>query len=1351
MELCSFAVCELRDGRSTRDPQDRYRAKDDSLIIILTMLGTLAVKLSPSCLHLGGSIGSEHTPAPGMITEGQLASSSNSRSNKRIPIVPGSGWSARLGIGNSNKSVAAFEANLIPPSALAEQGAGSVIAAVLPVLGAVLSDEGDILAPRTWSPGVAASRHGNVHCAAWRALCVFTTHLCSASMSVRLSERDAISSLGRSTSSNSAEHASKHIAITGGIQQWWQIVQILLSVLFNELTRAQKRLKIVVRRREAEEAVMIATRARLLTAGQVPAPLPAVSGISHLFRQETSAAFAITFWVWAPESAPRAANGGEQSPNAEARMVICTCVQKDWCGGGGGAESQVVLSKLLPSKQRQENANNRHDDERVYVEFAFLKHDNGDASLPTAGRAGDEEGIRLPPGGAVFEESTDRSTETLVVKKFMSGCPLPVGHWTHVCCSYSENEKEIHSRERGGRTQRPCLPVVRISFDGRVVFEQDLPDCNINLRKYQNQGSPGEPAHFEVQVGERNRHLENPPGEMRTGLNVYDIYWHGREISPEQVHILASNGTSQQQDNEQRLAECYVDRLVTLALEIALSSQRAATAMSSSRWLNLWIMTIPVSSLQTQRVVLQALSLLLCTDHLTCGDKTQDANLNSGANADSSFLCPGAPACELDDRVVIDRLCSLLGRSLLSLRDRNLGDYVSRRQNELGKIVIAQERSKEHLSTPQRTRHITIAPRASQESSLISAIVSLLRLLMLEAPTRWRRHVHAALVSGLGAVNAETLVALSNSIPALKTSSTEWYPADGRIETGSLSAARLGAAAAAVYLGGGHIEGPHVGARVSLLPNGYPFVGCFNAADAPVSGAPVGADTLGQGSSTNSSMAMDIVSIGYTSVKCVCGGTLLGVEDLDAPNTGYLGALAVVTVDEEYLGCVDSELDRNTSEAHQSWKRSVSGGKHVQSTMPRRRVIAVDRRQVVWTADVAEPKTPFLFEDAAALSTVSTLLESSCSGRNTCADESIGQPGASRGDAADPSWVNIITAHLQSRLVRALAVQLRHSDLAANAVLGDFLNPLLKLASMPLQSAPTLALGVNGAVAFRRRREFAAVILSFDRQRSSGSSSSRSLLADLEAACQAVWARMSTSTGDPAWSLVPSREGFRACTSNERGVQRSADNGDRSSSSLRPVLQVLGGEAQVDGDRVTAASHFPTVRLSGVGAGLRSAAGRWYYEVTLHTGGLMQLGWAAPPFYCSPVRGQGVGDHVHSWAFDGFRQKRWCVSSAAYGKRWRAGDVVGVLLDAGLQEMRFRYDQLDTATMFSFKLQSRVSVCSVVGMVSVHSHPTSYRPCNLYLGFRQSQRSRSRGCVRRVRSRGTVSCGFHERRTGSGV
>eukprot|EP01035_Chromulina_nebulosa_P018786 gene18786-24553_t len=84
-----------------------------------------------------------------------------------------------------------------------------------------------------------------------------------------------------------------------------------------------------------------------------------------------------------------------------------------------------------------------------------------------------------------------------------------------------------------------------------------------------------------------------------------------------------------------------------------------------------------------------------------------------------------------------------------------------------------------------------------------------------------------------------------------------------------------------------------------------------------------------------------------------------------------------------------------------------------------------------------------------------------------------------------------------------------------------------------------------------------------------------------------------------------------------------------------------------------------------------SVASRWYYECTLLTDGLIQIGWASSQFRCDPLCGQGVGDNYHSWAFDGLRSKKWNVSCESYGKRWKVGDVVGTLLDMDLLEIRF--------------------------------------------------------------------------------
>jgi hypothetical protein len=124
----------------------------------------------------------------------------------------------------------------------------------------------------------------------------------------------------------------------------------------------------------------------------------------------------------------------------------------------------------------------------------------------------------------------------------------------------------------------------------------------------------------------------------------------------------------------------------------------------------------------------------------------------------------------------------------------------------------------------------------------------------------------------------------------------------------------------------------------------------------------------------------------------------------------------------------------------------------------------------------------------------------------------------------------------------------------------------------------------------------------------------------------------------------------------------------------------IAGDVQIIGSKIRAIAHFPTVKLPNVA--LDKMTGRWFYECILLSDGLMQIGWASPLFRCDPSCGQGTGDHVSSWAFDGLRSKKWNVSCEPYGKRWRQGDVIGVLADMDLQEMRYFINGEDLGAAF---------------------------------------------------------------------
>ncbi|GMH85202.1 hypothetical protein TrST_g10915 [Triparma strigata] len=100
--------------------------------------------------------------------------------------------------------------------------------------------------------------------------------------------------------------------------------------------------------------------------------------------------------------------------------------------------------------------------------------------------------------------------------------------------------------------------------------------------------------------------------------------------------------------------------------------------------------------------------------------------------------------------------------------------------------------------------------------------------------------------------------------------------------------------------------------------------------------------------------------------------------------------------------------------------------------------------------------------------------------------------------------------------------------------------------------------------------------------------------------------------------------------------------------------------------------HPTNLTLSGVpGGGFASVgtstflmtSGKWYYECTLLTSGCMQIGWADSTYSGNSDRGDGCGDGIGSWAFDGWRCYRWHKDATEWGSKWKKGDVIGVGCD----------------------------------------------------------------------------------------
>ncbi|XP_064637619.1 uncharacterized protein LOC135493903 [Lineus longissimus] len=75
----------------------------------------------------------------------------------------------------------------------------------------------------------------------------------------------------------------------------------------------------------------------------------------------------------------------------------------------------------------------------------------------------------------------------------------------------------------------------------------------------------------------------------------------------------------------------------------------------------------------------------------------------------------------------------------------------------------------------------------------------------------------------------------------------------------------------------------------------------------------------------------------------------------------------------------------------------------------------------------------------------------------------------------------------------------------------------------------------------------------------------------------------------------------------------------------------------------------------------------WYYEATIHSKGIIQIGWSSKDCNFSPQKGLGVGDDKRSVAFDGERCKKWNGPLTeqldnVYGEPWKDGDTISCLM-----------------------------------------------------------------------------------------
>ncbi|RWS16721.1 RING finger and SPRY domain-containing protein 1-like protein [Dinothrombium tinctorium] len=98
------------------------------------------------------------------------------------------------------------------------------------------------------------------------------------------------------------------------------------------------------------------------------------------------------------------------------------------------------------------------------------------------------------------------------------------------------------------------------------------------------------------------------------------------------------------------------------------------------------------------------------------------------------------------------------------------------------------------------------------------------------------------------------------------------------------------------------------------------------------------------------------------------------------------------------------------------------------------------------------------------------------------------------------------------------------------------------------------------------------------------------------------------------------------------------------------------------------ASSFESVRCT-----YQVSSGVWFYEATVITSGVMQIGFATKESKFMNHEGYGIGDDEYSLAYDGCRQMIW-YNACSYPHKhppWKSGDVLGCLLDLDNHKITF--------------------------------------------------------------------------------
>ncbi|KAF9988358.1 RING finger and SPRY domain-containing protein 1 [Modicella reniformis] len=156
------------------------------------------------------------------------------------------------------------------------------------------------------------------------------------------------------------------------------------------------------------------------------------------------------------------------------------------------------------------------------------------------------------------------------------------------------------------------------------------------------------------------------------------------------------------------------------------------------------------------------------------------------------------------------------------------------------------------------------------------------------------------------------------------------------------------------------------------------------------------------------------------------------------------------------------------------------------------------------------------------------------------------------------------------------------------------------------------------------------------------------------------------SCDDQSHSIAQTEEGVStqgSLPSAEEGLSKLAES---ATANINVMLNTLDATRhwKISEDGLSIRNDGST--FESIRATKSVSQGKWYYEVTLVTAGIILIGWASVHCQFSPDDGTGVGDDIFGFAYDGCRNLMWADGeSVPYGgfEAWKPGDVIGLYLD----------------------------------------------------------------------------------------